>query len=79
MSVTNDIGFTLTKEQLCKLVDFYATLKELVPPYNRIDAVLLVAKLEQKTSHILLTPYIDQFHNFYIDEYKFLKSKVIHL
>jgi hypothetical protein len=54
MSTTNELGITLNKEQLCKLVlETYGSVLEVTPPYQRIEGLSLVASLEQKTARML--------------------------
>jgi hypothetical protein len=45
MSATRDLGFALTKEQLCKLViDYYGDeFIHITPPYQRFEALNIIA------------------------------------
>jgi hypothetical protein len=52
MSATKDLGIALSKEQLCKLVlDYYGDeLIHVTPPYQRFEALNIIAHLETKSS-----------------------------
>ena len=76
MSATKDLGFALSKEQLCKLVlEYYGDeLVHVTPPYQRFEALNIIAQIEAKSaSTIQQTPYYDEMHEFYVQEYEFVK------
>lgn len=43
----------------------YMTVRDMTPPYKRIEALEQIAGLENRTSNLLQTPYIDELENFY--------------
>ena len=52
----------------------------MTPAYQRIDALSIVSMLEQKTARVLQqSPYLDELHEYYVDEFTLIKSKVLDL
>jgi hypothetical protein len=61
------------------VLEFYGEdLIPVTPPYQRFEALKIVSQLEKKSSNnIQQTPYYDDLHDFYVQEFDFVKTKVL--
>ena len=39
----------------------------LIQPYKKIDSVLVISKIEKRTSKLVQTVFLDEFDTFYTD------------
>ena len=72
----------LNKEQLCTLIfkifkPFNDQGTALIQPYKKIQAFELISKMEQQTSRLINTSYIDELQDIYRDYFEFLKKEIV--
>lgn len=72
MQLAEGKNIALNREQICKLVfsmfkPFNDAGTALIQPYKKIDSLLLIAKMERRTSKLVQTAYLDELDSFYSD------------
>ena len=62
------------------VLDTYGSVVEVTPPYSRIEALLTTAQIEYQSASVIgQEAYFDELHEFYEQEFKLIKEKLIHL
>ena len=77
ITLTNLLGVTLNREQLCVLVmhllgPFIPSQHKLLMPYARIKAFLEIAKAEQRTCKMIQSAFIDELEDLFKDYFDHL-------
>ena len=72
MELTDRKRIAMNREQLCKLVfsmfkPFNDAGTALIQPYKKIDSLLVISRLEKRTSKLVQTAYLDELDTFYND------------